>query len=313
MSAAVARSAARRTAAGSTTRRSSCRSRRNSRVRPALLCQATTSGSNQFHCSPGSTRVPSLGPVTSRPLATSDLTASRTTVRLTPSVLAQHGLGRDRRATAGSARDDGLAQQVERVAVHVLDHGGRQCGNVPVSGSHEGGDQRIGTDLAAPVAVHCGVEGGARRQGVGREEVLARPEDPAAAVLQADLHLPAEDEHPLRRRCSGSRCESPPGCGAAAAAAGHQRRQRACRLAFGQRDGCSRKRARPSVSVKRMTWVNWAGMGVGRQVVVETRNCASASATTWPVGGLMSSVMAASSAAGGSSVASWLSSRLGGM
>ena len=51
---------------------------------PASVCHATTSGSNQFQLSDGSTRVPTLGPATSRPLAASDLTASRTTVRLTP-------------------------------------------------------------------------------------------------------------------------------------------------------------------------------------------------------------------------------------
>ena len=56
-------------------------------------CQATTSGSNQFHCSAASTRVPSFGPVTSRPLATSDLTASRTTVRLTPNCSHSSGSG----------------------------------------------------------------------------------------------------------------------------------------------------------------------------------------------------------------------------
>ena len=91
MSSGVARSAARRTAAGSTSRRSSCRSRRNSLDRPARDCHATTSGSNQFHCVSASTRVPTLGPVTSRPLAISDLTASRITVRLTPS--STHSIG----------------------------------------------------------------------------------------------------------------------------------------------------------------------------------------------------------------------------
>ena len=93
MSCGVARSAASLTPAGSTTRRNSCRSRRNSRVSPMRDCQATTSGSNQFHCSDGSTRVPTLGPVTSIPLATSDFTASRTTVRLTPSSSPSVGSG----------------------------------------------------------------------------------------------------------------------------------------------------------------------------------------------------------------------------
>ena len=60
-------------------------------MRPARACQVITSGSNQFQCSSGSTRVPTLGPVTIRPLATSDFTASRTTVRLTPK--ASHSWG----------------------------------------------------------------------------------------------------------------------------------------------------------------------------------------------------------------------------
>jgi hypothetical protein len=37
--------------------------------------------------------VPTLGPVVTRPLATSDLTASRTTVRLTPSSSHSAGSG----------------------------------------------------------------------------------------------------------------------------------------------------------------------------------------------------------------------------
>ena len=52
-----------------------------------------TSGSNQFQRSEGSTRVPTLGPVLSMPLATSDLIASRTTVRLTPSSSPSSGSG----------------------------------------------------------------------------------------------------------------------------------------------------------------------------------------------------------------------------
>jgi hypothetical protein len=46
------------------------------------------------------------------------------TVRLTPSVVAQRGLGRQGRCPRVAAADDVFAQQVERVAVHVLDgHG----------------------------------------------------------------------------------------------------------------------------------------------------------------------------------------------
>ena len=74
-----------RTLKAAGTHDSGCRSRRNSRLRPTRVCQATTSGSNQFHWLSGSTRVPTLGPVVSNPLATRDLTASLKTERLTPS------------------------------------------------------------------------------------------------------------------------------------------------------------------------------------------------------------------------------------
>ena len=54
-------------------------------------CHMMTSGSNQFHWSGSSTRVPTLGPLLTSPLAISDFTASRTTVRLTPS--SSHSMG----------------------------------------------------------------------------------------------------------------------------------------------------------------------------------------------------------------------------
>jgi hypothetical protein len=73
--------------------RNSCSSRRKSRVRPLRLCQPTTSASNQFQRDASSTRVPTFGPVLTRPLATSDFTASRTTVRLTPSSSHSRGSG----------------------------------------------------------------------------------------------------------------------------------------------------------------------------------------------------------------------------
>jgi hypothetical protein len=245
--AAVARSAAMRTAAGSTTRRSSCRSRRNSRVRPALLCQATTSGSNQFHWSDGSTRVPTLGPVTSRPLATSDLTASRTTVRLTPS--SSHSVGSggiDARRVAPA--DDGLAQVVERVAVDVLDGIGHG------SAAHEQRDQRLGADWRLQWPCTAGRRW-RRRQHVGRKEVLARPEGARSCRPAGRSPCAAQDEDPLRRLGAVEvAAKAHRALAQLAAAAGHQRRQPRLRLAFGQRDGSSRQRARPSVSVKRMTW-----------------------------------------------------------
>ena len=86
-----ARTTSRMLVTGPTPRRKSCRSRKNPGVRPALDCHATTSESNQFQCSAGKTRVPTFGPVLIRPLATKDLTASRTTVRLTPSSAHSNG------------------------------------------------------------------------------------------------------------------------------------------------------------------------------------------------------------------------------
>ncbi|MNT62542.1 hypothetical protein D3C72_2002700 [compost metagenome] len=52
-----------------------------------------TSASNQFHWSGGCTRVPTFGPLVTRPLAISDLIDSRTTVRLTPSSSHKSGSG----------------------------------------------------------------------------------------------------------------------------------------------------------------------------------------------------------------------------
>ena len=84
----------------------------------------------------------------------------------------------------------------------------------------------------------------------------------------------------------------------------------ACGLPSVSAIACSRKRARPSVSVNSVTWVKWAGMagssGVGA-------SWASASALILVAGNMMSKHKAASSALGGSSVASWLSSNELGM
>src|SRR5258706_11242091 len=65
--------------------------------------------------------------------------------------------------------------------------------------SDERGDEWLCAGLPTPVAVQRRVEGRAGRQRVVGIEVLAGAEGARAAVLQVDLHLPAEDENPLRR------------------------------------------------------------------------------------------------------------------
>src|SRR5690606_9372386 len=64
---------------------------------------------------------------------------------------------------------------------------------------HEERDQGLVAHLGAAVPVNLGIEAGAFGQGVGGEEVLARPKDARGAILQADLHGAGQDEHPLRR------------------------------------------------------------------------------------------------------------------
>src|SRR5450830_140118 len=68
-----------------------------------------------------------------------------------------------------------------------------------VSASHEQGHQRVRADLPAPVAMHRRVECCAGWQQIGGVEMLTCLEDAGAAVLQADVHFAAENEHPLRR------------------------------------------------------------------------------------------------------------------
>ena len=48
--------------------------------------------------------------------------------------------------------------------------------------------------------VDLGIERGAWGKYVGRVAMVARLEDPQAAVLQPDLHFSGEDENPLRLR-----------------------------------------------------------------------------------------------------------------
>src|SRR6185503_10946593 len=52
----------------------------------------------------------------------------------------------------------------------------------------------------APVPMDLRIERRAGRQRVGGKEMLARLEEARAAVLQPDLHLARQDEHPLRLR-----------------------------------------------------------------------------------------------------------------
>ena len=67
---------------------------------------------------------------------------------------------------------------------------------------NESRHQRIGTDLATPVAMDSGIERSAVWQNVSRIEVFAGAEGAAGAILQTDLHLPPQDEDPLW--CAGA-------------------------------------------------------------------------------------------------------------
>lgn len=53
--------------------------------------------------------------------------------------------------------------------------------------------------LCAPVAMYCSVEGCAFGQAVRGIEMFAGLEDTGGAILQANLHLPLQDEYPLGR------------------------------------------------------------------------------------------------------------------
>src|SRR4030081_1544901 len=66
--------------------------------------------------------------------------------------------------------------------------------------SHEQRDERVRAALSAPVPVDLGIERDAWGKYVGRVAMVARLEDPQAAVLQPDLHFSGEDENPLRLR-----------------------------------------------------------------------------------------------------------------
>src|SRR6266851_5613511 len=65
--------------------------------------------------------------------------------------------------------------------------------------SHEQRDERVRAALSAPMPVDLGIERDAWGKYVGRV-MVARLEDPQAAILQPDLHFSGEDENPLRLR-----------------------------------------------------------------------------------------------------------------
>jgi hypothetical protein len=83
--------------------------------------------------------------------------------------------------------------------------------------------------------------------------MFAGPEDAAAAVLQADLHLTGQDEHPLLARSGDSR---------------------ACGLPSLSTSVCWPKRARPSAPVRSATWVNVATSGAVAEVMAVVRTAA---------------------------------------
>src|SRR5258707_4502058 len=83
-----------------------------------------------------------------------------------------------------------------------------------------------------------GVEGRAFREYVRSVEVLARPKHARAAVAQPDLHLAAEDEHPLRfGRAMPLAAKADRAVPQLVAGGGEHLREHRLRIAFGQRDG----------------------------------------------------------------------------
>lgn len=63
--------------------------------------------------------------------------------------------------------------------------------------AHKQRHQRVRADLAAPVAVDRCVKGRALGQHVGAEKVFAWAKYTRLTTLQANLHLPAQNENPL--------------------------------------------------------------------------------------------------------------------
>jgi molybdate transport system substrate-binding protein len=112
----------------------------------------------------------------------------------------------------------------------------RKHGLEPVqrSGLHEQREKRVFAALRAPVAVDVRIEARAFGQPICRVEVVPRPEDARFPIPQADFHLAAEDEHPLRlRRAVPLAAEAHRARAQLVAAAGENLRQHRLRIAFG--------------------------------------------------------------------------------
>ena len=104
-----------------------------------------------------------------------------------------------------------------------------------ISVAHEQGHQWFGANLSAPVPVHGGVKRGTFGQGVGRIEKLTRPKNARAAVLQKNLHLPAQHKQPLRvTRAMESAAKTHRALAQLASRGSHQGRQLALWGAFSQ-------------------------------------------------------------------------------
>src|ERR1051325_6077517 len=102
---------------------------------------------------------------------------------------------------------------------------------------HEERDQRLRAALGAPVSMQRRIEARPWREHIGGVEVLARPEAPHRAVAQTDLHLAAEDEHPLRIGRAMPRAAKPDR--AVAQLMGRRRKhlvEQRLRIAFAKRD-----------------------------------------------------------------------------
>jgi hypothetical protein len=140
-------------------------------------------------------------------------------------------------------------------------------------------------------------------------EVLARAEDARAAVLQADLHLPAQDEHPLRRPVQWNSLRKPTGLCAAAGRRWASAATARLRLALGERRWLPRGSG-AAVGVGEQDDLGEPGHSRRRRgrprVVGATRRATMSAWRAWATSKRCPG-SACSSGAGGSSVASWLS------
>jgi hypothetical protein len=103
--------------------------------------QASTSGSSRFQLSLARTRVPMRGRDSTRPLAASTFTDSRSAVRLTPELAAQLFLVRQRLARRAGPADDAPAQLVHDLPVQVA--AGIGAGDVGAGRFHAGRGKRV--------------------------------------------------------------------------------------------------------------------------------------------------------------------------